>query len=133
MHANFCIILIDRSIAMHIFAAHVAFVASLLLHVNIHKKQPFPNATCVANMCIAIERSIRIIQKFACIVLILCACDTSFQNLNSTSILADIKLQTRWPWKWPWEKKNRNLKFSKVKIHYLECKKVITIKTEDIF
>ena len=92
MHANFCIILIDRSIAMHIFATHVAFVAYLLLHVNIHKKQPFRNATCVANMCIAVERSIRIILKLACIVLILCDYGTSFQNLKFISRMADIKL-----------------------------------------
>ena len=133
MHTNFCIILIDRSTAMHIFATHVALRKGCFLCIFTCRSKYATNATCVANMCIAIERSIRIIQKLACIVLILCDYCTSFRNLNFTSRLADIKLYTRWPWKWPWEKKNRNRNFSKVKIHYLACKKVFTIEIEDIF
>ena len=92
MHANFCINLIDCSTAMHIFAKHVALRKGYFLCMFTCKSKDATNATCVANMCIAIERSIRIIQKLACIVLIICACDTSFQNLNFTSRLADIEL-----------------------------------------
>ena len=55
MHANFCIILIDRSTAMHIFATHVALRKDCFLCIFTCRSKYATNATCVANMCIFSE------------------------------------------------------------------------------